>query len=191
MRFLPLVLLSGLLIGPNTYGGEYEALARAVIAMHNRPSAPKPTPSPTPSPVSSVCPDCEGKGTLGDGKTSVTCTTCKGTGKKLAASVDEASESVEFTKYPLRSRWWSGCGSWRHLTIGEHAGKFDHAWLAQLSNAELQSLHSDDHDRRVKWDYVIRGSAAAKPPVGSSSGCPNGLCPGQSRVGLFQRLLSK
>lgn len=95
--------------------------------------------------------------------------------------------------YPIRGSWWTGCGSWRHMTQGEHAGKFDPAWLQSLSNAELQSLHSDDHEHRVKWAYVNKAPAAISE---GNSGtkvvrrsflktwfgvqdnyCPNGNCP--------------
>lgn len=62
--------------------------------------------------------------------------------------------------YPVRGSWWSGCSSWRHLTTGEHAGKFDAAWLQTLSNAEIQSLHSDAHEGRVKWQFAVRAKAA-------------------------------
>lgn len=65
--------------------------------------------------------------------------------------------------YPLRSgKKWSGCESWQHLTRGEHAGYFDHAWLQSLSWDELQSLHSDHHDdlkhgtNKVQWSRVVR-----------------------------------
>jgi hypothetical protein len=60
------------------------------------------------------------------------------------------------THYPIRGHWWTGCKSWRHLTQGEHAGKFDPAWLQSLSWSELQSVHSDDHDHRVHWQFVQR-----------------------------------
>lgn len=58
--------------------------------------------------------------------------------------------------YPLRSADWTGCTDWRHLTQGEHAGKFDPVWLQSLSADEIQSLHSDDHEGRVHWDRVVR-----------------------------------
>lgn len=58
--------------------------------------------------------------------------------------------------YPTRGGWWTGCGSWHHLTLGRHRGKFDHQYLRSLSWSELQSLHSDDHEGRVKWQYVVR-----------------------------------
>jgi creatinine amidohydrolase/Fe(II)-dependent formamide hydrolase-like protein len=59
-------------------------------------------------------------------------------------------------KYPIRSNWWSGCKDWKHMTTGIHAGKYDTEWLKSLSNEELQSLHSDDHEakqpfRRFRW----------------------------------------
>jgi len=60
--------------------------------------------------------------------------------------------------YPLRAACWSGCGSWQHMTKGEHAGKYSSQWLKSLTWQELQSLHSDDHEGRVKWEYVIRPS---------------------------------
>lgn len=92
--------------------------------------------------------------------------------------------------YPVRSGWWTGCPNWQHLTRGEHAGKFDHAWLASLSWAELQSLHSDDHEGRVKSAYVVR--PARKPAASYGSNCPNGQCPRVSTPtyrprGIFRR----
>lgn len=59
-------------------------------------------------------------------------------------------------KYPTRGNLWTGCDSWKHLTTGKHAGKFDSTWLQTLSWSELQSLHSDDHEGQVKWKYVVR-----------------------------------
>jgi hypothetical protein len=90
--------------------------------------------------------------------------------------------------YPTRRGYWTGCPNWRHLTVGEHAGKFDHAWLQSLSYAEIQSLHSDDHEGRVKWQYAVRPSR--KPSTvtyqESSSGCPGGVCPSSSRSRGFR-----
>lgn len=56
--------------------------------------------------------------------------------------------------YPLRGGYWTGCPNWRHMTQSVHAGRFPVDWLQSLSWDELQSLHSDDHEGRVKWDYV-------------------------------------
>lgn len=192
MRCLPLALALALLAGQSAYGGQYEALAKAIIAMHKAAPKVAPKPAPAPAPSGDVCPDCKGKGQLGDGRTMNTCPTCNGTGKVKHGE----TAAPEWPSYPLRNSWWSGCPSWRHLSTGEHAGKFDPEWLAQLSNAEVQSLHSDDHEGRVKWDYAVRGpgKAAAKPRP--TSNCPGGYCPANSSGsygggGLFQRLLNR
>lgn len=58
--------------------------------------------------------------------------------------------------YPIRKNLWTGCDGWWHLTQGEHSGKFDVDWLKSLSFEEIQSLHSDDHEDDVKWEYVIK-----------------------------------
>lgn len=74
----------------------------------------------------------------------------------VTREVPKITYQVVDAYYPIRGGWWTGCPNWTHLTIGEHTGKFDHAWLAALSNAEVQSLHSDDHEGRVKWAYAKR-----------------------------------
>ncbi len=95
---------------------------------------------------------------------------------------------VAKTGYPLRGSWWTGCPNWTHLANGEHRGKFPAEWLKTLSNAEVQSLHSDDHEGRVKWEYVPGHEAKAATPVQSYvvpsyypavtySTCPTGNCP--------------
>ena len=38
----------------------------------------------------------------------------------------------------------------QHLQTGEHAGKFQRAWLETLSLEELESLHTDDHEKKLK-----------------------------------------
>lgn len=58
--------------------------------------------------------------------------------------------------YPVRSSWWTFPGNSRadliyHLRVApEHRGKFDTAWLNTLSWDELMSLHSDDHEHKVR-----------------------------------------
>lgn len=87
--------------------------------------------------------------------------------------------------YPIRNSFWSGCDGWRHLTVGPHKGKFDEVWLQSLSNKELQSLHSDDHEGRVKWDYAVRGPGTV---AAAGDGCPDGNCPTAGRVPRGGRL---
>lgn len=89
--------------------------------------------------------------------------------------------------YPVRGNLWTHPGSAKqHLLSGEHAGKFAKWWVDQLSTAEAESLHSDDHEGRVKWQYVNRRVAAetgraAQPvaPTRTQSYCPT--CPNYVR----------
>lgn len=80
--------------------------------------------------------------------------------------------------YPLRGRWWSVEGVRRpsksfivsHLMGGKHRGKFNRNWLNSLSLSELHSVHSDDHEERLKWQYVngtqqVSVTQPAKQPV--------------------------
>lgn len=72
--------------------------------------------------------------------------------------------------YPVRGSWWTHPGSGRaglihHLQSGVHTGKFSEAWLNSLSLAELESLHSDDHEHRVKAPSVNRPAAAMQEPA--------------------------
>lgn len=68
--------------------------------------------------------------------------------------------------YPVRGGWWSHSDGnlRRHLAQApQHAGKFDQRWINSLSGAELESLHSDDHEGRVKWQYVRRTAEVSAP----------------------------
>lgn len=88
--------------------------------------------------------------------------------------------SDERVKYPIRGSWWSGCETWQHMDSGEHRGKFDRSWLASLSWQELQSLHSDDHDGRLKLNHVVLNRPTASPYATvslSHDSCPAGGCP--------------
>lgn len=195
----------------------FQGLAAGILALSV--TAPKPPgPAPVPAP-SNVCDNCNGKGKLGDGTVMVTCPVCNGTGKKTttaapAIPIQPAIKQVSkpaavpkgsSPKYPIRGSWWTGCPDWQHLATGEHRGKFDPTWLKGLSNAELQSLHSDDHEGKVKWDHVVRGAGVpmtvvpAKPATATptvtktrtSGGCPGGVCPVQPanavrRWGVFR-----
>lgn len=98
---------------------------------------------------------------------------------EVPTSVKPRQQAVHSSGYPVRGNWFTGPNGYMigreamiaHLQTGEHRGKFDPAWLNTLTNAEVQSLHSDDHQRAVKWVYVRR------PQFTLSSACPNGRCP--------------
>lgn len=201
---LSLVIFAGL-VGQSS-AGEFLDLAYGILALRAaKPVEPVVPPTPAPTPATAVCDNCNGTGKVGDGKVFVICPECGGSGKKKAPGEtpvvvpeDEPETPVveERVHYPIRSRWWSGCGSWRHLTVGQHAGLFDHAWLASLTNEEVQSLHSDHHEGRTKWEYVVRAKPQEKPvdkpapkQTTAQSRCPGGNCPTSTR--LFGRFIGR
>ena len=201
---LSLVLVTGL-IAPAS-AGEFLNLAHGILATRRpaTPVTPKPGPGPAPAPVSDICDNCNGVGKVGDGRTMLTCPVCNGSGKKTKAepvvvvpeepavvvpeepAVEPAPQPVapSLPSYPLRRSWWSGCPDWRHLTTGQHRGLFDTTWLQTLSYEEVQSLHSDHHEGRTKWEFVVRPQLQPTAPVAAPavrSGCPEGGCPPTSR----------
>lgn len=90
-------------------------------------------------------------------------------------------------RYPLRGGWWSIDRNWNHdrafallhmKTV--HGSSFDRAWLESLSQAELESLHSDVHEGRVHWDYAVRPGHSKSEPVvrlQSPQSSPQSSCP--------------
>ena len=119
------------------------------------------------------------------------------------AAPDKSGSSREqsgIAFYPVRGGIWSHPGSAAgHLLSGEHSGKFQSWYVNALSSSQRESLHSDDHEGRVKWQFVNKLTAtsgskppatvAARPAVKQSarqSYCPT--CPGYvapARRGLF------
>lgn len=196
MRYFACVAL--LLVAAPAHADRYLSAIAIAIATDN--AAPAPEPSPT-----GECDNCNGTGKLGDGTIFVPCPVCGGDGIKgvpaVARSAAKPAEHLTLRSegqpakstpvrrgYPVRGSWWTGCPNWTHLTRGEHAGKFDSAWLQTLSNAEIQSLHSDAHEGRVKSAYVVRPAGSVQSVTRSSSGCPGGVCPSPSRgFRLFRR----
>ena len=74
---------------------------------------------------------------------------------------DESAVGVREGGYPTRTSWWTVGkkhpekeGMVTHLSGGPHKKKFDLAWLETLTRDELHSLHSDDHEKKVNWDYA-------------------------------------
>ncbi len=81
------------------------------------------------------------------------------------------------TGYPVRGNWWTHPGEIHaHLMSGEHRGKWTAEWVRSLTNAEAESLHSDDHEGRVKWDYVggraSTRTASPSPPLSKPVAAP-------------------
>jgi len=87
---------------------------------------------------------------------------CPATVKLYAKRLERMAKQVKRVKYPLRSAWWTGCNDWRHLAnFHVHRNKFDREWLQLLTWGELQSLHSDDHEDKVQWRFVVPGENLA------------------------------
>jgi hypothetical protein len=60
---------------------------------------------------------------------------------------------------PARRPWTQGGKhiTWRHLLTGEHKlERFDPIWLQMLTQAEIESLHTDCHTGQVKSSFVVR-----------------------------------
>ena len=184
-----LILLAMIAAPLRAVAGDYATLAAGVLAMHTQP---KPPPVVPVAPVGGVCPDCRGKGKLGDGTVMITCPTCNGTGRAAVGTAEPAA----WPTYPPHGTRWSHPGSVRsHILSGEHRGLFDPEWVATQSNASLEALHGDHHDRRVRWEYVVQpGGVVQSTQVSaarrSSSNCPGGICP-QDGGGFFQRLINR
>lgn len=92
-----------------------------------------------------------------------------GVNNRPDASPAEVAQVPTSGHYPLRGSWWSVGSNWRpshaqlvsHLSgASAHRGKFELAWLQSLSAAELNSVHSDDHEGRLKGQYVNKMEAS-------------------------------
>lgn len=127
--------------------------------------------------------------------------------KPVIVEETRASSHSVRSGYPTRGGNWNVLGDnnpsksklIQHLySHSNHSGKFDLGWLNSLSVAELESLHSDDHEGRVHWSHVQRKNQPtsttqvvrvstpvqyAKPTARISyaaprtAACPNGKCP--------------
>lgn len=73
------VLLAGCDTPVDTDQYDYGALASARIPLYKAYVVP----SGPPTPDQDACPNCGGRGRLGDGVVTVTCPVCNGTGKKI------------------------------------------------------------------------------------------------------------
>lgn len=85
-------------------------------------------------------------------------------GQVLMASVSEPRP----VRYPERSDLWTHPGHTReelitHLQSGVHAGKFDPTYLRLQSTAELEALHSDDHEGKATMRLTQAIAQVAMP----------------------------
>ena len=91
-------------------------------------------------------------------------------GEDAPSSLEEPVDGATREEgYPTRTRWWTVNGKHpekegmvEHLSGGPHKDQFDLAWLETLTREELHALHSDDHEKKVNWDYARKPSAPAE-----------------------------
>lgn len=118
---------------------------------------------------------------------------------RLAPEPAKKLEQRRTSSYPVRTSptWWkwSAGVSGRdekihHLATGEHAGKFPREWLAGLTDPELESVHSDDHDGRLQRQFIPVATSRSKPPVNPllSEEIKQSLAPNESIVPLHGKL---
>jgi hypothetical protein len=120
----------------------------------------------------------------------------------------KTATAVARVGYPVRQNWWFHPAEIHaHLKSGEHKGKWPAEWVDGLTGPEAESLHSDDHEGRVRWEYVPKAkvpqpaeATTPAPPLTTYAptytlpsfnvgGCPNGKCPGSpapTRRGFFR-----
>jgi hypothetical protein len=137
--------------------------------------------------------------------------------KKFTDTNPSFSERVKFDYveayelgYPIRSGYWSVGSNWNptreeviyHLKYNpNHSVKFKNKYLGDKTLAELQSMHSDHHEGRLKTEYLNKTKPKIKVREVSKkeevittpqrqtlsifntgrrvarSSCPNGRCP--------------
>ncbi|MFI5404968.1 MAG: hypothetical protein ACHQ1D_00495 [Nitrososphaerales archaeon] len=96
--------------------------------------------------------------------------------------------------YPVHKQRWNISGNWNpslptvvnHLKTNQnHKGKVDPSWIDNIAKqpsgrAQLLSFHDDDHEGRVKWEYVRKPIPVKQVPKKTMvyrPACPNGRCP--------------
>lgn len=94
-----------------------------------------------------------------------------------------AAPTTPIATYPANRPRWNVEGDWNPskakvishlLSHSNHRGKYNRAWLEQLSLAQLRTLHDDDHDNRASR-ILLPAARVPQPARLNSTGCPT--CP--------------
>lgn len=146
--------------------------------------------------VGQVCPVCDGKGKVGDGRVFVDCHTCGGDGRIDEKDLEpgggdspdgDFGETIDLGVVRMtNSRWtWENRGTnapvafRRSHLIGTHG--IDPDVVAELSGDEMNALHDNLHSTGKS------GLSNEPPPMvkveSAGSSCPTGNCPGSSSSG--------
>lgn len=72
-----------------------------------------------------------------------------------------SAATKSWPRYPTtpRQQPWTQGGrhiTWRHLLEGEHkAWRFDPTWLQSLTQTEIEQLHADCHEGKVRTQFIV------------------------------------
>ena len=169
-------------------------------------SPPTPTPD-NPTPAGDVCPECQGRGKLGDGTVCSTCWACGGTGKKKSdapckptdeepeADVSLWEDALQEYAAPIAPRSvvrMSG-PRWTFENRGtnppesfkaQHLASVHGIDTTGMTSAEMSAAHDNAHNHGDSYAYGPSDSGGTGVSVYSSSpvssSCPSGNCPGTS-----------
>jgi hypothetical protein len=173
-----------------------------------------PAPTPTPAPAGDVCPECGGRGQVGDGTIDFTCPECGGTGKKKSGACEPAEPpaepaplSINVMRLPGPKWTFENRGTNPPASVKVEHLRSDHGIDASaMTSAEMSAIHDNSHNYGEAQAYgnISGGDGGDGVDVGttpqSGSGgraaasCPTGTCPSSSssrgttvRRGLFGR----
>ena len=161
----------------------FSLAAAAAYEVTTPGNAPAPSPAPTPDgSAPGVCSDCLGKGTVGDGRVSVECGTCLGTGRVPPPSTEPEPEPEAEAPLALspvyrrtKTRWTvAGKRNYSDAELARHLMQDHGIDSSGRSREEMQAMHDNTHD-----GYPADGGNVTQATTRSrsSSSCPTGRCP--------------
>lgn len=161
-----------------------------------------------PTPAGDVCPECQGRGKVGDGTVCSTCWACGGTGRKTSSTeckpTDEEpppgptawEDALQEYAAPVAPRAvvrMSG-PRWTFANQGTNPStSFKAQHLASshgidttgMTSAEMSDAHDNAHNHGDSYAYGPSDSGSTG--VSASSSCPTGTCPSSSSGGTTRR----
>ena len=173
-------------------------------------SSPTPDIKPdNPTPSSEACPECQGRGKLGDGTVCSTCWACGGTGRKTSSTeckpTDEEpppgptawEDALQEYAAPVAPRSVVRLSGprWTFANQGTNpSASFKAQHLASahgidttgITSEEMSAAHDNAHNHGDSYAYGPSDSGSTGVSVSSS--CPTGTCPtGTSSRGTTRR----
>ena len=176
----------------------------AFEVVGNSGTVAPPAPDNTPAPAGSTCPECGGKGKVGDGTVMLTCPECNGTGKvpgsveeeikQLGDAIDNVPEDWnESTIRDLGDKLADVLEAKEEQDVPDivclngSAWTFEDKRIKQATNADmvkhLVEVHGLDYDSVSKYtreELIAQHNLLHNSEVRSSAptaDCPSGSCP--------------